>query len=70
MAFWWRSAVRTPPVMAIDNECEGYARECVRLAGLAKDQHLRDQFLDMAREWMSEAMHERPKPLKEDAARH
>ena len=56
--------------MATDNECEGYARECVRLAGLAKDQQLRDQLLNMARrEWMAEAMHERPEPLKQDGAR-
>jgi hypothetical protein len=50
--------------MTIDNVYEGYARECVRLAGLANDQKLRDQLLDMAREWMAVAMHETttPKP--------
>ena len=50
--------------MTIDHACEGYARECVRLAGLANDQQLRDQLLDMAREWMAVAMHETktPKP--------
>jgi hypothetical protein len=56
--------------MAIDNECEGYARECVRLAGLAKDQQLRDQLLNMAREWMAAAMRQQPKPLEQDGAKH
>jgi hypothetical protein len=42
----------------------------VRLAGLSKDQQLRDELLDMAREWMAEAMHEPPKTLKQDTARH
>ena len=44
--------------MATDEECVGYARECVRLAGLATDQELREQLLQMARNWMAEAMHE------------
>jgi hypothetical protein len=35
-----------------------YARECVRLAGLTDDQQIRDQLLNMAREWMGAAMHE------------
>jgi hypothetical protein len=47
--------------MATDEECVEYARECVRLAGLATDQELRDQLLQMARNWMAEAMHERCK---------
>ena len=47
--------------MAADEECVGYARECVRLAGLATDQELREQLLQMARNWMAEAMHERCK---------
>jgi hypothetical protein len=47
--------------MATDEECVGYARECVRLAGLATDQELREQLLQMARNWMAEAMHERCK---------
>jgi hypothetical protein len=45
-----------------DEECIGYARECVRLAGLTKDQVLREQLLDMARNWMAEAMHEKQPP--------
>jgi hypothetical protein len=47
--------------MATDEECVGYARECVRLAGLATDQDLREHLLQMARNWMAEAMHERCK---------
>lgn len=47
-----------------DDDCIGYARECVRLAGLTQDPELRDQLLNMAREWMATAMHEaKPKPL-------
>jgi hypothetical protein len=45
---------------AIDQECVDYARECVRLAGLAQDQYMRDQLLNLAREWMAAAMHETP----------
>jgi hypothetical protein len=52
---------------ATDDDCLGYARECVRLAGLTHDEQLRDQLLNMAREWMSVAMHEtrvpNPKPM-------
>ena len=48
--------------MATDEQCVGYARECVRLAGLAaNNQELRDQLLQMARNWMAEAMHGRYK---------
>jgi len=39
--------------MTSDPECVNYARECVRLAGLTKDLQLRDQLLNMAREWMA-----------------
>jgi hypothetical protein len=41
-----------------ENECVGYARECVRLAGLTEDPVLRDQLLDIAGSWMAAAMHE------------
>jgi hypothetical protein len=47
--------------MTSDEECVEYARECVRLAGLTKDLQLRDQLLNMAREWMAAAMHESAK---------
>jgi hypothetical protein len=52
-----------------DDDCIGYARECVRLAGLTHDPELRDQLLDMAREWMATAMHEAkaPKPKSQRA---
>jgi hypothetical protein len=55
----WGSAV-----MATDKECEGYAQECVRLAGLTDDPEIREQLFQMAREWMAEAMYEvkMPKP--------
>jgi hypothetical protein len=33
----------------------------VRLAGLATDQKVQEQLLQMARNWMAEAMHERYK---------
>jgi hypothetical protein len=42
----------------LDKEMEGYARDCVRLAGLAQDHELREQLLQMARHWMAAAMHE------------
>ena len=48
--------------MATDNQCVDYARDCVRLSGLAKDPQLRDQLLYMAREWRAAAMHERRAP--------
>jgi len=51
-----------------DDECVSYARDCVRLAELTKDEHIREQLLNMAREWMAQAMHEpkmpEPKPLR------
>jgi hypothetical protein len=53
--------------MISDEKCVEYARECVRLAGLSKDLQLRDQLLDLAREWMAAAMHE---GTKGDAGRH
>jgi hypothetical protein len=53
--------------MTSDEECVEYARECVRLAGLTKDLQLRDQLLNMAREWMAAAMHE---GTKGDPGRH
>jgi hypothetical protein len=47
--------------MAAEEECVEYARECVRLARLTTDHELREQLLQMARNWMAEAMHERCK---------
>jgi hypothetical protein len=40
-------------------ECDGYARECVRLAELTFEQQIREILLDMAYEWMAVAMDER-----------
>jgi hypothetical protein len=44
--------------MATDEECVDYARDCVRLAGLATDPELRERLLQQAREWMAVAMDE------------
>ena len=41
-----------------DQECVDYARECERLAEMAKDQEIRKYLLDLAREWMALAMRE------------
>jgi hypothetical protein len=48
--------------MASDKEMEEYARDCVRLAQLADDQQVREQLLQMAREWMAAAMREEKRP--------
>ena len=50
-----------------DDECVSYARDCVRLSELTKDEYIREQLLNMAREWMAQAMHEpkMPKPNTE-----
>jgi len=45
-------------VVGADQDCVDNARECVRLAGLAKDQETRRYLFDLAREWMAIAMHE------------
>jgi hypothetical protein len=45
-------------VMATEKECIEYARECVRLAGLANEPDIRERLLDIAREWMAAAMRE------------
>ena len=45
-----------PALMAPEQKCLEYARECVRLAGLSEDQQTRDRLFDMAREWMVAAM--------------
>jgi hypothetical protein len=54
-------------VMVIDDDCVGYARECVRLAGLTKDPQVQEQLLNMAREWMAVAMHEQKMPNPKSA---
>ena len=45
-----------------DDECVSYARDCVRLAESAQDPLLREQLLNIAREWMAVAMHETKAP--------
>ena len=44
--------------MAYDQDCESYARECVRLARIVHEPDLREQLFQMAREWMAMAMGE------------
>ena len=48
--------------MAYDHDCERYARECVRLARLVQEPALREQLLQMAREWMAVVMGEDDAP--------
>jgi hypothetical protein len=50
--------------MATGNDCVDYARECVRFAVLTKDPRLRDQLLNMAREWMGAAMDDEAAEIK------
>jgi len=49
--------------MTKDSDCVGYARDCVRLATLTADEQIREQLMQMAREWMAVAMHEGRKRL-------
>ena len=44
--------------MTPDKTMEDHARDCVRLACGVKDPVLREQLLQMAREWMAAAMDE------------
>jgi hypothetical protein len=48
--------------MAPDTDMEDYARDCVRLAGLTDNQQLREQLLQLAREWMAASMGEAEVP--------
>lgn len=69
----WVPRDQLPPAgrasMVTDEESVDYARECVRLAGLTADQEIRDQLLNMAREWMAAAMHERHTAVRARRAR-
>jgi len=50
-------------VKVTDQECVDYARECVRLAGMAEnDPELREWLIQAARLWMAAAMHEKKLP--------
>jgi hypothetical protein len=44
--------------MTTGQECLDYARECVRLAGMANDPELREHLLQLAREWIAAATKE------------
>jgi hypothetical protein len=50
-----RLMATVPDEEVTDEECVGYARECERLATLCSDQEVREQLLQMARNWMAEA---------------
>ena len=51
-----------------DQECVDYARDCVRLAGMAESNpELHKSLLQMAREWMAVAMHEENVPVPKSA---
>jgi hypothetical protein len=47
--------------VATDKAMKGYARDCVRLAGMTDDPEVRDPLLKMAREWMETARGEQPR---------
>jgi hypothetical protein len=47
-------------------EFEECARECVRLAGRAGSPKLRDELLEMAREWIQASVGDQPLPRKAD----
>jgi hypothetical protein len=51
-------------IMNTDRKCVDYARDCVRLAQLTEDQQIRDELMNMARDWMAQAIDEdkRPEP--------
>jgi hypothetical protein len=40
-------------------EFEGYARECLRIAGLVRDDEIKERLIVMAREWMNAAIEAR-----------
>ena len=49
--------------MVTDQECMDHARECVRLADIAKDPELGQHLLELAREWMALATKEGKAPV-------
>jgi phosphopantothenoylcysteine synthetase/decarboxylase len=50
----------------VDKKGMAHARECVRLAGLTDDQEVRDQLIDLARDWIVAAQKKKKKKKKED----
>jgi hypothetical protein len=56
--------------MTSDIDCVDYARDCVRLAGMASDPELQERLLQMAREWMAAAMHENKVPEQKSPMVH
>jgi reverse gyrase len=49
-----------------DKKGMAHARECVRLAGLTDDQEVRDQLIDLARDWIVAARRRRKKKKKKE----
>jgi hypothetical protein len=43
-----------------DKECMRHAAECVHLAGLTDDLNVRDQLVELAKDWISAAQRQRP----------
>ena len=58
--------------MPTDLQFEDYARECVRLASMTDSPELREQLLELAREWMNAVLeHEErncPPPVRAEPA--
>jgi hypothetical protein len=49
--------------MTADKDCVDYARECIRLATLAKDSDIREHLLQLARDWIAQAERERRRAI-------
>jgi RES domain-containing protein len=50
----------------VDKKSMAHARECVRLAGLTDEQEVRDQLIDLARDWIVAARRKKKKKKKEE----
>jgi hypothetical protein len=46
--------------MSAEKECIGHARDFLKLTRMTNNEELRDQLVQMACEWLVEAMHARP----------
>ena len=53
---------------AEEEDCVSYACECVRLAGLTDDEHLRRHFLELARQWLARREREYSVARRSEAA--
>jgi hypothetical protein len=50
----------------VDKKSMAHARECVRLAGLTDEQEVRDQLIDLARDWIVAARRKKKKKEEEE----